>query len=75
MSNKRIQTMLEFIKNYMRKPTPLELISQELAVAHLAKLEAETAVDYAVSIVNYNTTRIARLNKHLKAYTNGLPTV
>ena len=60
--------MITFIKNYFRRPTPLEVIASELAVAQLSKLEAETAVDYAVSVVRYNDTRIARLTKHLAAY-------
>ena len=38
------------------------------AVAQLSKLEAETAVDYAVSVVRYNDTRIARLTKHLATH-------
>jgi len=60
--------MITFIKNYFRRPTPLEVIAAELAVAQLSKLEAETAVDYAVSVVRYNDTRIARLSKHLAMY-------
>ena len=44
------------------------MIAAELAVAQLSKLEAETAVDYAVSVVRYNDTRIARLSKHLAMY-------
>jgi hypothetical protein len=60
--------MITFIKNYLRKPTPLEVIAIELAAAQLAKLEAETAVDYAVSVVRYNDTRITRLTKHLATH-------
>lgn len=60
--------MLTFIKNYFRRPTPLEMIAKELATAQLCKLEAETAVDYAVSVVRYNDTRITRLTKHLAVY-------
>jgi len=60
--------MITFIKNYFRRPTPLEMIAKELAMAHLCKLEAETAVDYAVSVVRYNDTRIARLTKHLATH-------
>ncbi len=60
--------MIALIKNYFRRPTPLEVIAAELANAQLAKLEAETAVDYAVSVVRYNDTRIARLTKHLAMY-------
>ena len=44
------------------------MISKELAVAHLEKLQAETAVDYAVSIVRYNDARIKRLEQHLSQY-------
>ena len=57
--------MITFIKNYFRRPTPLEVIAAELAVAQLSKLEAETAVDYAVSVVRYNDTRIKRLEQHI----------
>jgi len=60
--------VIALIKNYFRRPTPLEVIAAELANAQLAKLEAETAVDYAVSVVRYNDTRIARLTKHLVMY-------
>jgi hypothetical protein len=58
--------MLTFIKEKFRQRTPLELITWELAQARLAKLEAETGVDYAQSIVDYNNTRIKRLEAHLK---------
>jgi hypothetical protein len=51
-----------------KKPTPLEMIATELAHAHLEKLEAETAVEYTQSIVDYNVTRIERLNKRVEEY-------
>ena len=60
--------MIEYIKSKFRRPTPLELITRELAEAHLRKLEAETAVDYAKSVVDYNVTTIKRLNLHLSQY-------
>ena len=60
--------MISYLKERFRQPTPLELITQELALAHVAKLEAETAVDYAMSVVEYNEARIERLNKHLATY-------
>jgi hypothetical protein len=62
--------LFDMLKERLREPTPLEVISRELAQAHLEKLEAETAMDYAQSIVDYNTTRITRLNAHLKTYKN-----
>jgi hypothetical protein len=59
---------MELMKEPFKKPTPLELIATELAEAHTEKLSAETAVEYAQSIVNYNTIRIARLNARLEEY-------
>lgn len=59
---------MELMKEPFKKPTPLEVIAAELADAHLEKLNAETAVEYAQSIVDYNTTRIARLNARLEEY-------
>jgi|TARA_R110000868_G_scaffold116107_5_gene309489 uncharacterized protein YutE (UPF0331/DUF86 family) len=58
--------MINYIKERMRQRTPLEMVTQELALAHLAKLEAETAVDYAKSVVAYNDARIKRLEAYLK---------
>ena len=58
--------MINYIKERMRQPTPLEMITRELALAHLAKLEAETAVDFAKSVVAYNDARIKRLESYLK---------
>jgi hypothetical protein len=53
--------MIAYLKERYRQPTPLEMITKELAEAHLAKLEAETAADYAKSVVAYNDARINRL--------------
>jgi len=51
-----------------KKPSPLEMIATELAHAHLEKLEAETAVEYAQSVVDYNVNRIKRLNGRMEEY-------
>jgi hypothetical protein len=59
---------MELMKEPFKKPTPLEMIAAELSDAHLEKLNAETAVEYAQSIVDYNMTRIARLNARLEEY-------
>ena len=66
---------MELIREPFKKPSPLELIAAELADAHLEKLDAETAVEYAQSIVNYNVTRIARLNSRLDEYRNDVDVV
>ena len=59
---------LKFIKDYYRDLTPSEVIQRELAQAHLEMLNAETAVEYAQSIVDYNVTRIKRLNERMEEY-------
>ena len=61
-------TLMELLKEPFKKPTPLEVIVRELAQAHLEKLEAETAVEYAQSIVDYNMARIKRLNERMGEY-------
>lgn len=61
----------ELLKEPFKKPTPLEMIAVELAESHLAKLQAETAVEYAQSIVDYNVNRIKRLNQRLDEYKTG----
>jgi hypothetical protein len=60
---------IEWLKSYWRTPTPLEMVAKELADAHLEKLQAETAVEYAQSVVNYNKARILRLNSRMENYT------
>jgi len=57
--------MLEFIGDFVRQPTHMELVNKELEEAKVEKLEAETAVEYAQSIVQYNTKRIDRLNTYI----------
>ena len=59
---------MELMKEPFKRPTPLELIAEELADAHMEKLSAETAVEYAQSVVDYNMTRISRLNARLEEY-------
>ena len=61
-------TLMEMLKEPFKKPSPLEVIATELADAHLSKLEAETAVEYTQSIVDYNVNRITRLNARLEEY-------
>jgi hypothetical protein len=58
----------ELFKEPFKKPSPLEVIAAELAEAHLAKLQAETGVEYAQSIVDYNLKRIERLNARMEEY-------
>ena len=57
---------LKFFKDYWRDMTPLEVVTRELAQAHLDRLEAEGAVEYATAVLEYNEKRIERLNTRLK---------
>jgi hypothetical protein len=59
---------VKYIKELM-KPKPIsEIIEKEMREAVIKKLEAESAVEYAASIVTYNVERIARLQRRLKEY-------
>ncbi len=59
-----MKKLLELFK----RPTPLQVIAAGLAEAHLSKLQAEEAVEYAQSVVAYNVARIDRLNKRREEY-------
>ena len=61
--------MIAYLTGFFRTLTPSELIAQELAEAHLAKLQGETGVDFAKSIVDYNNAKIKRLELRLAEYT------
>ena len=60
--------LVDLFKEKFREPTPIEVVTRELAEATLEKLEAETAVDWAQSVVSYNRVRIERLNEYIAAY-------
>jgi hypothetical protein len=63
-----MKKLLVLLREPFKKPTPLEMIAQQLADAHLELLQAEQGVDYANSIVSYNKTVIARLNERIQEY-------
>lgn len=58
------------IKRYVRgifsRLTPEEKAAHELAIAELSRLEAQSALEYASSMVEYHTARIRRLREFLK---------
>lgn len=56
---------IKYVKDLLRAKTPLEMVLKELTEAQLAKLQAETSVEYSQSIVSYNEQRISRLNKRI----------
>ena len=60
---------MNWLIHLFRKPTPLEAATRELIQAQHSKLEAETAVEYATAITDYNDKRIARLLKYINEET------
>jgi len=61
---------VKYIKELM-KPKPIsEIIEKEMREAVIKKLEAESAVEYARSVVAYNEQRIERLNSRLFEHSN-----
>lgn len=56
---------ITYLKDLLRSKTPVEVANKELTEALLAKLQAETSVEYSQAIVSYNDQRIARLRKRI----------
>lgn len=61
-----MQELKTFIRRALRRLTPAEVAAEELALAELSRLEAQTALEYASGMVEYHTTRIKRLREFLK---------
>jgi hypothetical protein len=60
------ETIIAFIKDMLRPRTLEEIIAKEMRDAYLAKMDAEKALEYATSVVDYNRQRIRRLEERLK---------
>jgi len=58
--------MIELLKNLIRRRTALEIAARELAEAKISKLEAETAREYAASVVAYRDNQIKRLTGYIR---------
>ena len=63
------ESTIKYIKDVIRAKTIHEIIAGELHEAHLRKLEAETAAEYAIAAIQYNEERIARLENRLSKHT------
>ena len=63
------EAVSRFIREILRSKTIRELIAKELKEAHMKKLEAESGVEYALSVVQYNERRIKRLEQRLLEHT------
>lgn len=59
------ESTIKYIKELMRAKTIHEVVAKELHEAHLRKLEAETASEYAEAAIRYNERRIERLKQRL----------
>lgn len=59
------EIITNFVRDALRTKTELEILQKELHEARLSKLEAETALEYATSVVSYNDARIARLKDRI----------
>ena len=62
------ESTIKYIKDLLKPKTINEIIAKELREAIIKKLEAESAVEYAASIVTYNVERIGRLQRRLKEH-------
>ena len=60
--------IIDYLRTHIRGPSPAELMQTELQRAQIELLDAETAVEYAHSIVAYNKARIERLTAKLKGH-------
>ena len=59
------ELILQFVRDFFRSKTPIEIAEYELLEAQLAKMDAETSVEYYVAMVEYNQKRIKRLMERL----------
>jgi len=56
---------VKYLKDLVKPRTIREVILKELREAQLRQLEAQSGVEYAVSVVQYNEKRIKRLEDRL----------
>jgi hypothetical protein len=60
-----MKKIVTFLKELMKRTTPQEAVSFELAEAEHALLRAETGVEYAQALVTYNKQRVKRLKAYM----------
>ena len=59
------EAIVAFIKDMLRPRTLKEIIELEMRDATISKMQAEKSLEYATSIVDYNSQRIRRLEEKL----------
>ena len=57
---------VKYLKDLVKPRTIREVILKEIREAQLRRLDAESGVEYAVSVVQYNEKRIKRLEERLQ---------
>jgi len=65
------EIMINFIRDILRPKTLEEIITKEMREAYISKMEAEKALEYANSVVEYNKQRIRRLEERLTDLNGG----
>jgi len=61
----KTMNILTDLFRFFKMPTPMVIAAEELAEAKLELLKAETGVEFASAVAEYNRNRIARLNTYL----------
>ena len=59
------EAIVAFIKDMLRPRTLKEIIELEMRDATISKMQAEKSLEYAMSVANYNSQRIRRLEEKL----------
>jgi len=60
-----MRVAFDFLKEMLKPKTLNQIMAYELREAQRKKLEAESAVEYAKSVVQFNEQRIKRLEQRL----------
>jgi hypothetical protein len=60
------EIFVNFVRDLLRARTLQEIIHKELREAYISKMHAEQSLEYATSVVEYNRSRIRRLEERLK---------
>jgi tRNA(Phe) wybutosine-synthesizing methylase Tyw3 len=61
------EMIIAFIKDMLRPRTLQEILNKEKREAYLSKMDAEKALEYATSVVEYNRQRMRRIDERLEA--------
>jgi len=57
---------MKFIQKYLKTPDSLSIAKKELELSRKAFLEAKTHTEYYAALTEFESVRIARLDKYIK---------